>query len=99
MKNSKPAYFIFSVNVTDPQGLAPYQEKVGETVKAYGGQLIVQSSSVVSVEGMAPVGRIIILQFEHAERALAWHQSPEYQAIIHYRFAAANTQAWLVEGI
>lgn len=42
MKNSKPAYFIFSVNVTNPEGLKPYQDNVGETVKAYGGQLIVQ---------------------------------------------------------
>ncbi|ANE74566.1 DUF1330 domain-containing protein [Dickeya solani] len=99
MKNSKPAYFIFSVNVTNPEGLKPYQDNVGETVKAYGGQLIVQGANAVSVEGIAPEGRIIILRFDNTEQANAWHRSPEYQAIIHYRLASAKTQAWLVEGI
>jgi len=95
----KPAYFIIDVKITDPEGMQPYQSQVATTFKAYGGKRIVAGGVVESLEGNAPQGKIIIVQFESMKQAHAWHDSPEYQAIIGYRHAAAECHAYLVEGI
>lgn len=93
-----PAYFIFDVKVHNSDGLKPYQEKVESTYKRFGGKRIVLGGQVTAVEGHAPQGRLIMLQFDSVEQAHAWHDSPEYQDIIHYRHDCTETNAWLVEG-
>jgi uncharacterized protein (DUF1330 family) len=42
---------------------------------------------------------LVMLQFDSVGQAHAWHDSPAYQDIIHYRHAAASTNAWLVKGV
>lgn len=96
---TNPAYFIFDVKVHDYDAIKPYAEKVAETYKAFGGRPIVQGSSAECLEGSSPEGRMFILQFESIEKAQAWYASPEYQAIIGYRLAASDANAYLVEGI
>lgn len=96
---TKPAYFIIDVNVHHPEGIKPYSEKVADTYKAYGGKLLVYRGEAERLEGVVPSGRIVILQFDSIEKARAWHESPEYQAIIKYREAAAKSNAFLVEGL
>ncbi|UOK73292.1 DUF1330 domain-containing protein [Ancylobacter polymorphus] len=98
MEEQKPAYFVFEVTVRDPDALKRYQQKVEDTFRAYGGKRIVAGGKIEAIEGAAPQGRIIILEFDTIEQAHAWLDSPEYQAIVHYRHAAAETRAYLVEG-
>jgi len=96
---SHPAYYVIDVRITDPERIKPYQLAVEKTFTAYGGRLIVAGGQVDPLEGDAPLGKIVILQFPSMEQARAWHDSPEYQAIIGYRHAAADSRAYLVEGI
>ncbi|AUH01919.1 DUF1330 domain-containing protein [Prodigiosinella confusarubida] len=96
---ANPAYFVFDVKINDPEGIKPYQAKVAETYVPYGGQPIVASGKVEVLEGKAPNSIIVILQFPSMEQAHAWHESPEYQAILGYRQAASESNAYLVEGI
>ena len=96
---SNPAYFIIDVTITDAEGMKPYQEKVMETFSAFGGKRIVAGGKVDALEGNAPQGKIIIVAFDSIEQAHAWHESPQYQAIIGYRQAAAESHAYLVEGV
>lgn len=96
---TKPAYFIIDVKVHNPEGMKPYSEKVAETYKPFGGKLMVYREQAEQVEGKAPEGLIVILQFESIEKAKAWHDSPEYQSILKYREAASESNAFLVEGL
>lgn len=96
---NKPAFFIIDVKVHNADGMKPYADKVTETYKAYGGKAIVYGGQAEQLEGTAPEGRIVILQFDSIEKARAWHESPEYQSIIGYRHAASEGNAFLVEGI
>ncbi|KEA49990.1 hypothetical protein DT73_25875 [Mangrovibacter sp. MFB070] len=93
------AYFIFDVKINNPDALKPYQEKVAETFKKYGGVLRVLGGKMDTVEGYAPNGILVMLEFDNMEKAHEWHSSPEYQSIIQYRHAAADTTAWLVESV
>lgn len=97
--NTGPAYFIFDVAIHDPAALKPYQEKVEASFRAFGGTRLVMGGTCDTVEGDAPNGILVMLQFASMEQAHAWHDSPDYQAIIHYRHAAARTRAWLVQGV
>jgi uncharacterized protein (DUF1330 family) len=95
---ANPAYFIIDVKISDPEGIKPYQERVEETFRAFGGERIVAGGKPEVLEGQGPAGRIVIVRFPSLEQAHAWHESPAYQAIIGYRHAAAQSHAYLVEG-
>jgi uncharacterized protein (DUF1330 family) len=94
-----PAYFVIDVKITDPEGIKPYQAKVAETYAPYGGKRIVAGGKIELLEGTAPNSIIVILQFPSMEQAHAWHESAAYQAILGYRQAATESNAYLVEGI
>lgn len=96
---ANPVYFIIDVKITDPEGMKPYQAKVAATFEAFGGKRIVAGGKVESLEGNTPQGKIVIVQFDDMEQAHAWHDSTEYQTIIGYRHAAAESHAYLVEGV
>ncbi|URG49309.1 DUF1330 domain-containing protein [Pectobacterium quasiaquaticum] len=96
---NQPAYFVINVKIHDPEAIKPYQAKVAETYKPFGGERIVAGGLPQTIEGEPPLGRIVILRFPSMELAHAWHDSPVYQAILGYRLAAAESHAYFVEGI
>jgi uncharacterized protein (DUF1330 family) len=96
---TKPAYFVIHVAVHDPDAMKPYQAKVEDTFVRHGGKRIVMGGAVDVLEGTIPRGKIVIVQFPSLQHAHAWHDSPEYQAILSHRVAAAVSQAYLVEGV
>lgn len=99
MAAQKPAFFIFDVRVTDPQGMQQYHDKAVETFAAYGGKIIAGGEQQETIEGPAPLGGMAILQFPSMEQAKAWYHSPEYQAILPERLRSAQSHGWLVEGM
>ena len=99
MKPSEPAYFIFDVVIHDAAAMQPYRENVETSYKAFGGKRLVMGGQCDTVEGNGPQGMLVMLQFDSVGQARAWHDSPAYQDIIHYRHAAASTNAWLVKGV
>lgn len=95
----KPAYFIIDVQIKDAERIKPYQLAVEATYTAFGGQRIAASGLVEVLEGDGPRGVVIILQFPSLAQAHAWHDSPQYQSIPGHRLAAAESHAYLVEGL
>lgn len=93
------AYFIVDVVIHNPESMKPYQEKVAQTYPPYGGKLLVLGGKSEVLEGTGPRGLTVILEFPSREQAHAWHDSPEYQAIIGHRHASADSHAYLVEGL
>lgn len=96
---SQPAYFVIEVKIHDLEAIRPYQERVSDTYKPFGGECIVAGGIPESLEGEPPLPRVVILRFPNIELAHAWHDSPAYQAILGHRLAAAESRAWFVEGI
>ena len=95
----RPAYFVIEVRVFDPQGMAPYKAQVEATFVAHGGQRVVAGAVPEILEGSPSEGRVVIVRFPSLAHAHAWHDSPEYQAILGHRLASAHSRAYLVEGV
>ena len=98
-QSTNPAYLIIDITVNNPEGMKPYQDRVEATFKVFGGNRLVLAGKQETLEGSAPKGMIVMLQFDSVELAHAWHDSPAYQEIIAYRHLASSSNIWLVEGV
>lgn len=94
----KPAYFVFETTIRAPDKMTPYLAKVAETLEPFGGKRLVVGGKVLPVEGSAPQGVFVILEFADVATAHAWYASPAYQEILGHRHAASDSDAFIVEG-
>ena len=79
-------------------GYQEYREKVPATIAAYGGRYVVRAGEATLLEGTGGPGRMVVLEFDSPERALAWYNSPEYQAILPHRLNNSTGRAICVAG-
>jgi len=93
-----PAYFVAEIDVTDPEGYAPYAAAAGASVAQYGGKPIVRGGNAQLVEGGPEPKRVVITEFPDIEAARRWYRSPEYQAILPIRLANSRGRVFIVEG-
>ncbi|WNZ80897.1 DUF1330 domain-containing protein [Pseudomonas sp. P105] len=94
-----PAYYVAEFEVTDPVAIKPYRENVESTLKPYGGHFIVRGGNTLSLEGNAPVRRMVIIKFENIEKAKAWYNSYEYTNLRKIRLNSANADVYLIDGV
>ena len=95
---SPAGYVIAEVDVTDPATFQKYAEKVPGTIAQYNGHYVIRGGKMLSVEGDAPK-RFVVIQFESAEKAKAWEESPEYSAIKGIRHSSAKSRVFIAEGV
>lgn len=91
-------YVIITEAIHDAAGMDAYGHKAIPTMMEAGGKVIVVDENPDVLEGDRQSGRVVILEFESVEAARAWYQSPEYQAVIPLRRAAAKASFVLVSG-
>jgi uncharacterized protein (DUF1330 family) len=94
-----PAYVIFDIHVDDPDAYAPYRGPAGESVKAHGGRYLARGGACDVLEGEWDVDRLVVLEFPSMERARAWYESDEYQAVAPIRQGASRGRGVLIEGV
>lgn len=90
------AYFVASYRITDPAGYEPYVPAVIPTLLAHGCEPLVADYASQVIEG-EPGDVTIVLKFASKEAAMAWYNSPEYQAIKHYRTDNSEGTSVLVD--
>jgi len=93
-----PAYLLAEIEVTDVPSMQKYGAKMPETLAPYKTEYVIRGGKTISLEGEPPKS-IVMIQFESLEKAKAWYDSPEYQAIKPIRQSAAKGRLFLVEGI
>jgi uncharacterized protein (DUF1330 family) len=96
---SAPAYYVAEFEVTDPEGMKPYSARVEATFKPYGGHFIVRGGKTLSLEGVAPKHRRVVIEFASVEKAQAWYNSAEYTELRKIRQRSAKTDVYLIEGV
>jgi len=94
-----PAYVIVDITVTDPVGYEEYKKLAPPAVAAYGGKYLARGGKVQTLEGDWAPTRLVILEFESAERAKAWLNSPEYREARQMRHRVAKTNMVVIEGV
>jgi uncharacterized protein (DUF1330 family) len=93
------AYVIVDINITDPAGYEEYRRLGPPTVAAYGGKFIVRGGKVEVLEGEWRPERLVVLEFESADRAKQWWSSQEYSVPKQIRQKTSLTKMIVVEGI
>lgn len=92
------AYIIADVRVIDPTAYEEYRRQVAATIEQYGGRFLVRGGAAQQLEGGWEPQRIVVLEFESAERARAWYGSPEYGPLLRLRQSASEGRFILAEG-
>jgi uncharacterized protein (DUF1330 family) len=97
---SVAAYVIYQGEVLDPERYEEYKVKAAESIAAAGGRYLVRGGDVEVLEGEAPAGRTVLLEFKTMQAALDWYRGGEYTEIRNIREGAARARMlFVVEGV
>ena len=89
-----PAYVIAHFTIHDQESYGRYAEAFPPILARFNGKLVAVDDKAPILEGIAPVGRSVVLEFPDKETAYAWSNDPEYQQITKLR--RAGTEPFLV---
>ena len=92
------AYIVAEVTITDPQGFEAYRQMVPATVAKYGGKFVVRGGQLEMLEGNWAPKRLVVIEFESAERAKQWWASEDYREAKALRQCSAQTNMIVIEG-
>ena len=92
------AYVIYQAEVLDPVQYEKYKGKTPASIAAFGGRFIVRGGEIDVLEGEAPLGRTVVVEFPSMEQARAWYASDQYTEARSLREGAARARAYIVDG-
>jgi uncharacterized protein (DUF1330 family) len=96
---SVTAYVIYQGEVTDPERYEVYKSAAQKSIAAAGGRYLVRGGAFETLEGEAPAGRTVVLEFPTMQAALDWYGGEEYSAARTLREGASRARLYAVEGI
>jgi uncharacterized protein (DUF1330 family) len=96
---TRPAYVIAEVEVTDPTTLKKYSDKAPQIVASFNGRYVVRGGKVQALEGEPPKGFIVVIGFDSVEKAREWYDSPAYAAIKPFRQSSTKSRIFIAEGV
>ncbi|MEM9965508.1 MAG: DUF1330 domain-containing protein [Asticcacaulis sp.] len=91
-------YIIAQSRVTDPESFAKYVEGTKPAAEKHGMRPVARGGRSQVLEGRGHA-RVTVLEFDSYEDALAYYNSPEYQAAREHRLNAAEFDMVVVEGV
>jgi len=93
------AYWIaFYRSISNPDALAAYAKLAGPEIAAAGGRFLARGNAAKAYEaGVAQ--RVVVIEFDSVEKAVAAHDSEGYQAALKVFGKAADRDLRIVEGL
>jgi uncharacterized protein (DUF1330 family) len=92
-------YMIFTEDVRDQEGMETYGRAAVASMAGSGVSVLAVDTQPRVLEGAWHGNRTVILEFESAEAARAWYESPAYEKAKPLRLAAADTNAAIISGL
>ena len=92
------AYVIYQAEVLDPERYEAYKPVAAESVRRAGGRYIVRGGPIDVLEGEAPAGRTVVVEFPDRGTALEWYQG-DYAKARALRAGAAIARMYVVDGV
>ncbi|MCU0937688.1 MAG: DUF1330 domain-containing protein [Burkholderiaceae bacterium] len=93
-----PAFLVGQIRVTDSAQWQRYVERVGATFPPHGGEVVFRGTKMQDLARSAHGERIVVARFDSMAALQAWHDSPEYQALVALREAGAEVVLAAYEG-
>jgi len=98
---SKPmGYVIAQHTVNDQERFAKeFAPSIAKTIQDAGGKFLVRGGKTISIHGVPPPQRVVVIQFESVEKAEAWAQSLGTKAAFAIGEKYATLNDFSVEGV
>ncbi len=93
------AYVVVQVDIKDPVRYDDYRKMVPPSIEKYGGRFLVRGGRTHTMEGDWAPQRFVLVEFPSLEQAKAWWDSPEYREARDLRWATADSQLIIAEGV
>ena len=93
------AYVIYQGEVLDPVRYEEYKTAAAASIAAAGGRYVVRGGEVEVLEGDAPSGRTVLLEFPTRQAALDWYRSADYAAARALREGVARARMYVIDGV
>ncbi len=93
------AYVIYQGEILDQQRYDRYKEKAAVSIANGGGRYVVRAGEVHLLEGDAPPGRTVVLEFPTRQAAMDWYYGEEYTEVRKIREGAAITRMYIIDGV
>lgn len=85
-------------SVSNPEALKEYGKIAGPALTQAGGRLLARSEAAAAYEGGIKE-RVVILEFDSVEKAIAAHDGDAYQAALKVIAGAVDRDLRIVEGV
>ena len=92
------AYFVWHNRILDAAKMQEYVPKALATLTPYQPEVLVFDENSKVIEGSTPWPRTIVVKFDSRDVAMAWYNSPAYQALLPLRLAATEGFGVLADG-
>jgi uncharacterized protein (DUF1330 family) len=95
---AKGYWINFFRKINDPAKVDAYRKLAGPAMEAAGAKFLVRGDPAKVYEA-GVVGRVVVIEFDSVEKAIATHDSPGYQAALKALGDGAERDLRIVEGI
>jgi uncharacterized protein (DUF1330 family) len=85
-------------SISDPEALAGYAKLAGPAITGAGGRFLARGTAAKAYEA-GLIQRVVIIEFDNVEKAIAAHDSEGYQAALKVLAKAADRDLSIVEGV
>ena len=85
MEDEMVAYWVARSKINNPDRYKKYTDLVPGILQEFGGKILARGGKFKILEGPEKFHRFIVIEFPSLERAVACHDSPEYQAAAAHR--------------
>ena len=93
------AYWVTTYkSISKPDNLAAYAKLAGPAIEANGGKFLVRGNPTKIYEN-ADMQRVVVVEFDSVEKAMAAHDSPGYQAALKALGDGADRAIRIMEGV
>ena len=96
---AKGYWIVCYRSISDPTVLVKYAELAGPAIAAGGGKALVRTSDAIEPHEAGLKQRVVVVEFESFEKAIATYHSPAYQAALNVLVSAVERDFRIVEGI
>jgi uncharacterized protein (DUF1330 family) len=95
------AYWVARSKVNDPEQYKKYADLAPAIIGKFGGKFLARGGKFKILEGPEKFHRFVVIEFPSLERAVACHDSPDYQAAAAHRKkdGAGELEVVIVESV
>ena len=95
---AKAYWMVAYRSISNPDAMAAYAKLAGPAIAAAGGRFLARGNAAKAYES-GVTQRVVLIEFESMEKAVAAHDSTAYQAALKVFGKAADRDMRIVEGL